>query len=136
MRAKSARLGTKLSQINWLLCPLAGGRTRAGATPALLTCSTPCPALQEDWLPKAAAAISERIGRYAANEVKVGAGQGGCLPACLPPLLPACGRSSLPAAVPVDWLGPTVAPLPRCASTLHLALPLPLLQPTLPCSST
>jgi hypothetical protein len=27
--------------------------------------------LQADWLPKAAAAITERIGRYAANEVKV-----------------------------------------------------------------
>lgn len=26
---------------------------------------------QDDWLPKAAAAITERIGRYAANEVKV-----------------------------------------------------------------
>lgn len=28
--------------------------------------------LQEDWLPKAAAAITERMGRYAASEVKVG----------------------------------------------------------------
>lgn len=27
---------------------------------------------QEDWLPKAAAAITERMGRYAASEVKVG----------------------------------------------------------------
>jgi hypothetical protein len=122
------------------VCLAAVGRQQAAPTLALLNpcllgpacLFLACPALpscaQEDWLPKAAAAISERIGRYAANEVKVGrrAGSGGGgLGGWLPPLLPAAAETAGLLAAPA---GGTAAPLcfhSLCGLPLLLRLPLP-----------